>query len=195
MKALHFAFLRSHIHFLFAIFSTRGASSRRLRSFNAYALSLLLLILPIAPLGAAPSRVSPKDASLVTTSFTRTTGRIGTTQPPSHSDDQPLVPDAVSVTASLADDIGLGVKKNQGDTITYTAVISAGGMSPGDDATGVVFTDILNTQKWSRHSSFPVNTATASQSKGGAGLGPSYFNLRKMKGARLMPTRFESVLF
>src|SRR6185503_16396703 len=51
---------------------------------------------------------------------------------------------APSLTATLADDIGLGAKKNPGDTITYTAVITNGGASPADDATGMVFSAILD---------------------------------------------------
>ena len=133
--------------FIFCLqsFLPHGRSSRSLRSFNASVLSLLMLIVPIAPLAAAPSRVSPKEASLVTTSSTsEQPSESTTTQPASHADDQPLVPEVVSVTASLTDDIGLAAKKNPGDTITYTAVISTGGVSPGDDATGVVFTSILD---------------------------------------------------
>ena len=44
------------------------------------------------------------------------------------------------VTATLADDIGLGAKKNPGGTITYTAVIS----DAVTDATGVQYTDTLD---------------------------------------------------
>ena len=51
---------------------------------------------------------------------------------------------APSLTASLTDDIGLGAKKNPGDTITYTATITNGGASPADDATGMVFSAILD---------------------------------------------------
>jgi hypothetical protein len=51
---------------------------------------------------------------------------------------------APSLTATLADDIGLGAKKNPGDTITYTAVITNGGASPADDATGMIFSAILD---------------------------------------------------
>src|SRR5215471_4120769 len=41
-----------------------------------------------------------------------------------------------SITATLADDIGLGSKKNPGDTITYTAIITNG----GTDASNVIYT-------------------------------------------------------
>src|SRR5882724_4322773 len=44
------------------------------------------------------------------------------------------------IAATLADDIGLGAKKNPGDTITYTATIS----NTGSDALNVVYTDILD---------------------------------------------------
>jgi hypothetical protein len=56
----------------------------------------------------------------------------------------PVVVLAPSITATLTDDIGLGVKKNPGDTITYTAIINNGGASPADDATGVIFSSILD---------------------------------------------------
>ena len=142
MKALHIAFLRS-IHFLVAIVSSQHRSSRSLRSFNAWVLSLLMLTVPIAPLAAAPSREARKAAKLDTTSSTEATERIGNTQVASRADDQPLVPEAVTITASLTDDIGLAAKKNPSDTITYTAVITNSG-AVGEDATGVVFTDTLD---------------------------------------------------
>src|SRR5229473_1126533 len=44
------------------------------------------------------------------------------------------------ITATLADDIGLGAKKNPGDTINYTAVIS----DAVTDATGLTYTDTLD---------------------------------------------------
>src|SRR6266404_1064576 len=47
---------------------------------------------------------------------------------------------APTITATLADDITLANKKNPGDTITYTAVIS----NTGSDASNVVYTDILD---------------------------------------------------
>jgi hypothetical protein len=52
----------------------------------------------------------------------------------------PLAPFAATVTATLADDIGLGSKKNPGGTISYTAIIS----DSGADATGVTYTDVLD---------------------------------------------------
>jgi hypothetical protein len=58
--------------------------------------------------------------------------------------DNPVAPLAATVTASLADDISLANKKNPGDTITYTATINNGGASPADDATGVIFSSILD---------------------------------------------------
>jgi hypothetical protein len=48
-----------------------------------------------------------------------------------------------SVTATLADDIGLGATKNPGATITYTAIINNAG-GPSEDATGMVFTANLD---------------------------------------------------
>ena len=47
---------------------------------------------------------------------------------------------APTITATLADDIGLGAKKNPGATITYTAIIN----DSVADATGVTFTDPLD---------------------------------------------------
>jgi hypothetical protein len=48
-----------------------------------------------------------------------------------------------SVTATLADDIGLGATKNPGATITYTAIINNAG-GPSEDATGTIFTANLD---------------------------------------------------
>jgi uncharacterized repeat protein (TIGR01451 family) len=64
----------------------------------------------------------------------------------SHSEagNSPLAPQAASVTASLTDDITLANKKNPGDTITYTAIINNDGASPADDATGAIFSAILD---------------------------------------------------
>jgi uncharacterized repeat protein (TIGR01451 family) len=113
---------------------------RSLRAFNASLLSLLMLTAPFAQLS-----VSANSLSVSKTRITEPSGESTTAQKPQpNSVDSPLAPAAVSVTATLADDIGLGAKKNPGDTITYTAVISTGGASPADDATGVVFTDILD---------------------------------------------------
>ena len=50
---------------------------------------------------------------------------------------------APTITATLADDIGLGAKKNPGDTITYTAIIT-NTAGAGNDASNVVYTDILD---------------------------------------------------
>src|SRR5436190_1268471 len=47
---------------------------------------------------------------------------------------------APTITATLADDIGLGEKKHPGGTITYTAVIS----NTVSDALNVVYTDVLD---------------------------------------------------
>ncbi|HVS82724.1 MAG TPA: Ig-like domain-containing protein, partial [Pyrinomonadaceae bacterium] len=53
----------------------------------------------------------------------------------------PMAPFAPTITATLADDIGLGSKKNPGDTITYTAVITNTSLT---DALNVVYTDVLD---------------------------------------------------
>src|SRR5712692_2821097 len=53
------------------------------------------------------------------------------------------MPFAPTITATLADDIPLANKKNPGDTITYTAVIS-NTAGAGNDASAVVYTDILD---------------------------------------------------
>lgn len=66
-----------------------------------------------------------------------TSASIGRSQPLSL-----LVP---SITATLADDILLTAKKNPGDTINYTAIITNNGVnSPADDALNVVFNNTLD---------------------------------------------------
>ena len=106
-----------------------------IRIFNAGLLCFLMLTAPLAPLSAGTNR------ALVAT---RTVGEPTNQIPQLALEDKGVAPDAVGVTATLADDITLAAKKNPGDVITYTAVISAGGTSPADDATGVVFTDVLD---------------------------------------------------
>src|SRR5438874_2145460 len=75
-------------------------------------------------------------------------GINGTTHSPVKTDKQDvnadgkgLAPLLVNITATLADDIALANKKNPGDTITYTAVISNSGST---DASGVVYNDTLD---------------------------------------------------
>jgi uncharacterized repeat protein (TIGR01451 family) len=52
---------------------------------------------------------------------------------------------APTITATLADDITLANKKDPGATITYTAIISnTAAPGAGNDATGVIYTDILD---------------------------------------------------
>src|SRR5438034_7097140 len=112
-------------------------SFRNLNAFNACALAFLVLTMPIAPFAAAT-----RSASLINP---RTSGERNSPVPSKAalkpnaavSQNAPLV---ATVTATLADDIGLGAKKNPGDTITYTAIIS----DAGTDATGVTYTDNLN---------------------------------------------------
>src|SRR5712692_662009 len=53
------------------------------------------------------------------------------------------MPFAPTITATLADDITLAQKKNPGDTITYTAVIS-NTAGAGSDASNVIYTDVLD---------------------------------------------------
>src|SRR5712692_1458864 len=50
------------------------------------------------------------------------------------------MPFAPTITATLADDITLAQKKNPGDTITYTAIIS----NTVSDASNVIYTDVLD---------------------------------------------------
>ncbi|HBB88705.1 MAG TPA: hypothetical protein DC047_13930 [Blastocatellia bacterium] len=116
-------------------------ASQSLRTFNASLLCLLMLTAPLAPLSAATNR-----SSAITTRIggQATSQQTAIEVPALEPDDKGMVPAAVGVTASLAADIALGAKKNPGDVITYTAVISTGGASPADDATGVVFSDILD---------------------------------------------------
>ena len=76
-------------------------------------------------------------------SFSRPQGRREGSHPKSLNSlvsGKGLTPLAPSITATLADDILLSAKKNPGDTITYTAVIT----NNGTDATGVVYNDTLD---------------------------------------------------
>src|SRR5712692_2847374 len=53
------------------------------------------------------------------------------------------MPFAPTITATLADDITLANKKNPGDTITYTAVIT-NTAGAGNDAANVIYSDVLD---------------------------------------------------
>jgi uncharacterized repeat protein (TIGR01451 family) len=72
----------------------------------------------------------------------------------------PLPPVGPTVTATLADDIGLGSKKNPGGTITYTAIIS----DSGADATGVTYTDVLDANTTLVGGSLSVSPVTVNDS-------------------------------
>src|SRR2546426_3945763 len=113
----------------------------KLRVFSACLLSFLILTAPIAPLAG-----STKGASPIKTSQDHAPQRVDQTR--EKLSPNPLVnslsPVAATITATLTDDIGLGAKKNPGDTITYTATISNAGVSPADDALNVIFTDVLD---------------------------------------------------
>jgi Bacterial Ig domain len=61
--------------------------------------------------------------------------------PPPQSQNKGVKPEAVNITATLADDIALANTKNPGDTITYRAVITNSGST---DAAGVVYNDTLD---------------------------------------------------
>src|SRR5439155_5330455 len=82
--------------------------------------------------GTGVSPVNHAQAARATKPLTRIANRRTLT---------PMAPMfAPIITATLADDIGLGAKKNPGATITYTAVIS----NTGSDASNVVYTDVLD---------------------------------------------------
>ena len=57
---------------------------------------------------------------------------------------QPLAPNAATVTATLSDNVASGSKVVPGGTINYTAVISNAGVSPADDAGSVVYNGNLD---------------------------------------------------
>ncbi|MEA2206052.1 MAG: hypothetical protein QOE77_2828, partial [Blastocatellia bacterium] len=125
-------------------------SMRKFRGLNACLLSLLMFTSPILPIAAVAARnrkLTENSAPLVTKNVA---GSIavsvpnlrGTHATAGRYTNMPFF--TPSLTATLADDIGLGAKKNPGDTITYTATITNGGASPADDATGMVFSAILD---------------------------------------------------
>jgi uncharacterized repeat protein (TIGR01451 family) len=72
----------------------------------------------------------------------------------------PLPPVGPTITATLADDITLASKKNPGGTITYTAIIS----DSGADATGVTYTDTLESNTTLVGSSPSVSPVTVNHS-------------------------------
>src|SRR2546427_7514431 len=108
-----------------------------LRVFSACLLSFLILTAPIAPLAGATNGASPIKSSQYQPRQREDQTREKLSPNPLVN---PLSPPLPTITATLADDIGLGSKKNPGATITYTAVIS----DASADATGVTFTDILD---------------------------------------------------
>ncbi|HKO96860.1 MAG TPA: LamG-like jellyroll fold domain-containing protein, partial [Pyrinomonadaceae bacterium] len=118
----------------------RSTSTPNIRIFISCLLTFLILMAPIASVAAATRRSQP--ASSRKTIETEKASAPVTQNAPAP---QPLSPLAFTVTASLTDDILLTAKKNPGDTINYTATITnTGTVSPGDDATGVAFNDILD---------------------------------------------------
>src|SRR2546429_4109021 len=80
-------------------------------------------------------------ATLVFVGFASRKASSDTGVLPVKSQEKGATPVAVNITATLADDITLANKKNPGDTITYTAVVSNSG---GTDASGVAYNDTLD---------------------------------------------------
>jgi uncharacterized repeat protein (TIGR01451 family) len=121
-------------------------SNGTLRVFTACLLSLLMLVAPLAPMAALTSHVmaAENNEDMTPREEGENNSSLNLPVPSSVNPPGPILPLAPAITATLADDIGLGVKKNPGDTITYTAIISNGGASPADDALNVIFSDILD---------------------------------------------------
>ena len=104
------------------------------RVFGACLLSFLMLIAPMASVGAAVRRATMPVAKAKVSRTLIESGLHNTVAP------EPVAPLAPSLSATLSDNTLLTVKKNPGDQINYTATITnSGAASPADDALAVIF--------------------------------------------------------
>src|SRR5437016_4773617 len=116
----------------------------RLNLRRRVAIVLSSLAVAAATLLAFAALASQRANRSAEPSFSRPQGRREGSHPKSLNSlvsGKGVTPLAPSIAATLADDILLSAKKNPGDTITYTAVIT----NNGTDATGVVYNDTLDT--------------------------------------------------